>query len=58
MFKKRVEFYFLIIFLKGRILKNAWLICNNVDITKGTLLKEISLLEKDKCHMISLICGV
>ena len=47
---------------KGILLSNhkEWnlAICNNVDGTRVYLLSELSQSEKDKCHMILLICGI
>ena len=32
-------------------------ICNNVDGRSDIILSEVNQTEKDKCHMVSLICG-
>ena len=33
-------------------------LCNNMDGSENIMLSEISQSEKDKNHMISLICGI
>ena len=33
-------------------------ICSNMDGIEILILNEVSQIEKDKCHMISLICGI
>ena len=33
-------------------------ICSNMDGTRDSILSEVSQKEKDKYHMISLICGI
>ena len=45
-----IEYY---LFMK----KNEIAICENVD-GPGIMLSEISQTKKDKCHVISLICGI